>query len=121
MVKLAHELNAKWHPEVKSHASHYIRGFSDVTVVAEALKRAIENVGYDQLNGDAMQVALETINNFDPGNNVAYTWTANDHQGVHGCWWYTWTDQGTLALASDWYEFATLTEEQKTDAWWLQQ
>jgi branched-chain amino acid transport system substrate-binding protein len=119
MVKLLHELNAKWHPEVKSRVGHYIRGFAEMMTLAEALKRAIETSGFEKLNGETMKTAMETIKDFDPGIGSTYTWTSTDHQGIAGCRWYKWTDEGQLVSASDWYTFAPLPDEWKTTAWWL--
>lgn len=119
LVKLANELNAKWHPDVTWRAGHYMRGFSEVMVLAEALKRALETSGFDQLNGDTMKAAMETIKDYDPGIGTAYTWTPTDHQGVTGIRWYQWTDEGKLVSDSDWYQFAPLPDEMKTTAWWL--
>jgi hypothetical protein len=62
---------------------------------------------------------METIKDFDPGIGSTYTWTSTDHQGIAGCRWYKWTDEGQLVSASDWYTFAPLPDEWKTTAWWL--
>ena len=120
MVKLIQDLNAEWHPEVTSRPSHYIRGFEHVLVVAEALKRAIDNVGFENLSAEAVKDAMETFRDFRPTENgTSYTWTPDDHQGVHGCRWYEWAEGGTQIRASDWYSFKPLPEEQRTNAWWL--
>jgi len=88
LVKLAHELTAKWHPDVTWRAGHYMRGFAEVMVIAEALERAINTSGFDQLNGETMKMAMETIKDYDPGIGTTYAWTPNDHQGVNGIRWY---------------------------------
>ena len=120
-VQLLHELNAKWHPDVKSRPSHYCRGFTEFLVLAEALDRAIKKVGYEKLTRDAMKDAMETIKDVDPmGMGMGYTWTPTDHQGLHGCRMYRWTEQGTLAPVTDWLRFPPLSAEQQTDVWWLQ-
>jgi hypothetical protein len=116
------ELNTKWHPEVKMRSGHYCRSFFNTMAMAEALNRAIQNVGYQNLSGDAMKQAIESLKNYDPGElGIGYTWTPTDHQGVHGCRWYSWTKEGLMTPASEWFEFAPLPEEQRTTAWWLTQ
>lgn len=119
LVKIMHELNTKWHPEVKYRVGHYIRGFSEAMTLAEALKKAIETSGFENLNGETMKTAMETIRDFDPGIGSTYTWTPTDHAAIAGCRWYRWTDEGQLVSASDWYTFAPVPEEQKTMDYWL--
>jgi ABC-type branched-subunit amino acid transport system substrate-binding protein len=120
-VKLLHDLNAKWYPAVESRSSHYCRGFTEMLVVAEALDRAIEKVGYENLNGDAVQQAMETIRDYDPMSmGIGYTWTPTDHQGLSGCRWYERAKDGTLIPITDWDILPTLPEGQRTDAFWLQ-
>jgi branched-chain amino acid transport system substrate-binding protein len=97
-VKLMHELNERWHPDVI----------------------AVDQAGYENLDGDAVRVALETINDYDPMQmGIGYTWTPTDHQGLHGCKWYRWTTDGTLEPVTDWDIWEPLPEEQRTDSWWL--
>ena len=120
-VKLLHELNAEWYPEVKHRPSHYCRGFTELLVVAEALDRAITKVGYENLNGDSMQEAMETIRDYDPMSmGIGYTWTPTDHQGLLGCRWYERAEDGTLTPITDWDILPTLPEDQRNDAFWLQ-
>ena len=119
-IQLIRELNTKWHPDVKSRNSYYIRGFSAQLMVAEALKRALDDVGYENLNGEAMHKAMETLRDYDPlETGVGYTYTPTDHQGIHGLKWYAWTKEGTrAATADDFYIVPPLPEEQQRDAWW---
>jgi ABC-type branched-subunit amino acid transport system substrate-binding protein len=120
-VKLLHELNAKWHPEVKSRPSHYCRGFAELLVVAEGVDRAVKKAGYEKLTGGDVQQAFETIKDYDPlSMGMGYTWTPTDHQGLHGCRWYQWTKEGTLVPLTGWDVFPPLSPEQRTDAWWMQ-
>ena len=119
MVQLVHEVNAKWHPEITWHAGEYLHAFADGLVVEQAIKVAIENAGYDNFDGDAMKEAMETIRDFDVGMGIGYTWTPNDHQGIHGVRIYERAEDGKLALARDWIINKPLPEEQKVLAWWL--
>lgn len=65
-VKLIQEVHTKYHktPTIKDDFS-YICGWliSDVTI--EATRRAIEKVGYENLNGGAVKEALEGIKGYD--------------------------------------------------------
>jgi len=120
-VKLLHELNQKWHPNVKSRSSHYCRGFAELLVVAKGLEMAVENVGYENLTGDAVKQSLETIKDYDPMEmGMGYTWTPTDHQGLHGCRWYQWTKDGLLTPITDWDILPPIPEGQRTDAYWMQ-
>jgi len=121
MVRLCHDLNAKWSPEVDWRPAHYVRSFADMLAVTEALRRAVENVGYESLNGIAMREAMETVRDYDPiGYGIGYTWTPNDHQGIHGGRWYTWTEDGVMVpYMREWDVFEPLPEEQRSDAYWL--
>jgi branched-chain amino acid transport system substrate-binding protein len=121
LVQKIHELNAGWYPEVEWQPGDYVRAFADFLTVAEALERAIDKVGYQNLNGEAMKDAMETIRDFDPmGLGTGYTWTPNDHQGLHANKWYEWTEDGRQKPVSDWYVYDPLPEERRTNAWWLQ-
>ena len=119
-IKLLHDLNARWHPDVESRPGAYPRGFAHAMAVSEAIKRAIENVGYENLNSEAVRTAMETITDFDPmGWGAPYTWTATDHQGTTGCLWYKWAEGGTMVRVSDWIPYEPLPQEWRTTAWWL--
>ena len=118
-IKLIHTLNAKWYPDVKSRTAHYIKGFCAQLMVAEALKRTLDDVGYENINGEAVHKAMETIKDFDPLEmGTSYSYTPTDHQGLHSLKWYAWTKEGTMMAVSDWYIPPPLPEEQQRDAWW---
>jgi branched-chain amino acid transport system substrate-binding protein len=118
-ISLVRELNAKWYPDITSRTGQYLAGFACILVMAESMERAIEKVGYENLSGDAMQEAMETIRDFDPGIGIGYTWTPTDHQGLHGHKWYQRQQDSTIIPASDWIIFDPLPDEQRTLAWWL--
>jgi len=119
-VKLIRKLNNKWHPEATSRSGHYLRGFAGLLAVAEGLRAATENLGYENLTGEVMKASLEEIRNFDPLKmGMGYTWTPTDHQGLPGCRWYTWKEDGNVEAISDWYIFEPLPEEQRSDSWWM--
>jgi branched-chain amino acid transport system substrate-binding protein len=119
-IKLLHDLNAKWHPDVESRPGIYPRGFSHAMAMAEALKRATQQVGYENINGEAVKAAIETMTGVDPMKwGAPYTWTATDHQGTPGCLWYKWSDGGSMERISEWINYEPLPEEWRVNAWWL--
>ena len=119
-VVLVRELNARWHPEVTSRGMTYLYGFFSFVAVAEAMGRAVDQVGYENLNGEAMKEAWETIRDFDSvGSGVRYTWTPNDHRGIQGCLWYQFTEEGTMEKVHDWFIFGPMPQEQRSDEFWL--
>jgi len=71
--------------------------------------------------------ALETLREYDPGDpelgipkvGLTYTYTVTEHQGSRGVLLYEWTKDGTLKRITEYKDFPPLTEEQKTNAWWL--
>lgn len=120
LIKLIHELNAKWYPNVTFRPVHYCQAFTDFTVEAEAIKRAIQKTGYENRSGESMREAMETIREFEPmGIGIGYTWTPTDHQGLPGTRWYIWTKDGKLIPKTGWDIFDPLPKEQQTDAWWM--
>jgi branched-chain amino acid transport system substrate-binding protein len=119
-VVLVRELNARWHPEVTSRGMTYFWAFFSFAAVAEAMGRAVDRVGYENLNGEAMKEALETIRDFDSmGSTVRYTWTPNDHRGIQGCLWYQFTKEGTMEKVHDWFIYGPMPEELRSDEFWL--
>ena len=119
-IKLLHDLNARWYPDVESRPGIYPRGFAHAMAASEAIRRAIENVGYDNLTNEAVHTAMETITDFDPMEwGSPYTWTPTDHQGTTGCVWYEWAEGGTMVRVSDWISYKPLPQEWRTTAWWL--
>lgn len=119
-ISKLHELNAKWYPDVTHRGGYYVRGSAGLLVTAEALERAIEKVGYENLDGEAMKEALETIRDFHPMDaGVGWTWTPTDRHGLNSLKWYAWNEDGTLVPASDWTDLAPLPEEQRNaEFWW---
>lgn len=114
-----HELNAKWHPDVTWRSSYYTKGFATMIAAAEALKKALENTGYQNLNTEAVRMSMETIRDFDPmGYGSSFTWTPTDHHGLHAIRWYTWTKELIMVPKSDWMIQEPLPEEQRTNDWW---
>jgi ABC-type branched-subunit amino acid transport system substrate-binding protein len=122
LVQLVHDLNAEWNPEVTSRPPHFLRAFADTMAVAGAIEKAIENVGYDNIDGNASKEALESLRDYDPiGYGTGYTWTPDDHQGIHGVRWYRWAEDGSRmeTVMKEWDIFEPLPQEQRTNDYWL--
>jgi len=114
-------LNSKWHPEVESRSDHYLNGFAICLAAVEGLRKAVDVVGYENLDGTAVQQAVETIRDYDPGIGIGYTWTPDDHQGLHAMKWYERMEDGRLIpLTGEWDPVPALPEEQRTNEWWQQ-
>ena len=119
-IVLARELNARWHPEVTYRTVGYFRGFFSFTAAVEAMGMVIDNVGYENLDGEAVKEVWETIRDFEPmGSGIRYTWTPNDHRGIQGIMWHQWTKEGTIEKVQDWFIPGPMPEEQRTDKFWL--
>ena len=119
LVKLAHELNAKYHPENVSRKGDYIGGFTDAVVILNVLEKAVKSAGSAVVTGEMMKTAFETTTNFDPGIGIGYTYAPNDHQGCPFIRWYEHIGDGIMSPATPWVTFKPLPEEQRTDAYWL--
>jgi hypothetical protein len=118
-IKLIHDLNAKWHPEVKHMPYHYITAFAYALAMKEALTRAINKVGFEKLDGEAIRQAMETLNNHQAMGLVpGWTWTTTDHQGIPYLKWYEWKADGSQKPVTDWDPVFVFTPEQRTDEYW---
>jgi branched-chain amino acid transport system substrate-binding protein len=101
-VKLAHELAAKYHPDVKYRGAEYWWAMSSINVLCEALKRAIDKVGYDNLDGTAIKAALETFKDFNNmGITAPITYTSTDHLGPRAMRIIQYK-AGNFEVISDW-------------------
>lgn len=99
---------------------NYLRGFFSFAAVVEAMGRAVDTAGYENLDGEAVKEACETIRDFEPmGSGIRYTWTTDDHRGIQGVMWYQWTEEGTIEKMHDGFTLNPMPEEQRTDEFWL--
>jgi hypothetical protein len=121
LVQLCHDLESEWNPEVTFRPPHYLRGFADTMAIEGAIDKAIQTVGYANLDGNAMKEAIESLRDYDAlGYGIGYTWTPTDHQGIHGVRWYRWTDKGVMEPAmKGWDVFKSLPQEQQTNDYWI--
>ena len=102
-VALARNI-AQSHGRSESFSSLYIGGVCDTMKAMEALKNALEEVGYENLDGTAVNNALHNLTNFDPqGLSSPITVDPN-----YPCLGYDLRmgiiEGGKLREASDWTE-----------------
>jgi ABC-type branched-subunit amino acid transport system substrate-binding protein len=74
-----------------------------VPVMIEAIRRAIDNVGYENLDGRAVKEALDSIKDFDPHGIKKITYTPEDHRGSTTVRIYQ-VQGGEVVPVSDWRE-----------------
>jgi len=70
-VKLLHQINKKYHPEIHKRSCRYIQGYINAKILLEAIERAGDN-----LTGENIKKKLESLHNFDTEasfNRVTYT------------------------------------------------
>ena len=78
-------------------------GRIEQAIICEAIRRAVENVGYENLDGPAIKQAFDNTNDFDVDGLVTITYTPEDHRGSNKVAIYQVRD-GKLVRASDWRE-----------------
>jgi branched-chain amino acid transport system substrate-binding protein len=78
-------------------------GFVAMAVACEAVKRAIEEVGYENLDGRAVKMTLDSIKDFDFYGIKQITYTPEDHRGWNRARVYQVQD-GEVIPVSDWLE-----------------
>lgn len=70
-IQFLKDWNTEWHPEVTYRSPQYILSFVDVLTLAEAMRRAIDKVGYSNLTGDDIKEQLEAMTEWDPMDLMA--------------------------------------------------
>jgi branched-chain amino acid transport system substrate-binding protein len=85
-------------------------GFVAMAVACEAVKRAIEEVGYENLDGPAAKMALDSIKSFDFYGIKQITYTPEDHRGWNRARIYQVQD-GEVVPVSDWLEAPMIIPE----------
>jgi branched-chain amino acid transport system substrate-binding protein len=79
-VKFLTDMQMRYHEKLDlqgDEASSLVWG----SVMVEAIKRAIEKVGYENLDGRAVKEALDSIKDFDPHGIKKITYTPENHRG----------------------------------------
>jgi ABC-type branched-subunit amino acid transport system substrate-binding protein len=78
-------------------------GFRAGYVAFEAVKRAVEEAGYENVDGTAVNRALLSMKDFDPYGIGPITYTADDHRGSNRVSVYQ-VRGGEVVRAADWRE-----------------
>ena len=73
------------------------------SVACEALKRAVEEVGYENVDGVAVKRALDTIKDFDPYGVGPVTYTQDDHRGSNQVM-VAQVQDGQVVYVTDWQD-----------------
>jgi len=79
-IKLMNDLQMKYRGKVEPDPN-YRNGFIPAVIFCEALRRAVENVGYENVDGQAVKDALDSLKDFDVYGVATITYTADDHRG----------------------------------------
>jgi len=77
-IKLLHEINKKYSPDVKYRKVNYVQGFSSMYVLLSGLKQAKGNY-----KGENLKKVYESMKDFDTmGLTAPVTFTPKSHKGV---------------------------------------
>jgi len=79
-IKLMLDTQMKYHGKLTDEPE-YIAGWTGAAITCEAIRRAVENVGYENLDGPAIKEAFDGIKGFDVQGLVNITYTPDDHRG----------------------------------------
>jgi branched-chain amino acid transport system substrate-binding protein len=79
-IKLLIDNQMKYRGELMTE-TEYLYGSVSAAVVCEAMKRAIENVGYENLDSPAVKEALDSMKDFDVYGLASITYKPGDHRG----------------------------------------
>jgi branched-chain amino acid transport system substrate-binding protein len=101
-IKLIIDNMMKYHGEVRKDGEYFL-GWVGAAVICEAISRAIENVGYENLDGRAIKEALDGMKDFDVYGLASITYKPDDHRGVTKMAVYE-VRGGEIVRVSDWRE-----------------
>jgi ABC-type branched-subunit amino acid transport system substrate-binding protein len=105
-IKLMIDNMMKYHGEVRREAKEgesYTTAWATAAVICEAIKRAIEDVGYENLDGPAIKEALDGMKDFDVYGLGSITYKPDDHRGIAKMAVYQ-VRGGEIVRVSDWRE-----------------
>jgi branched-chain amino acid transport system substrate-binding protein len=110
-IKLMIDLQTEYRGTVVRDPS-YRNGFVVAAVACEAIKQAIDNVGYENIDGAAVKEALDNMEDFDVYGlaSITYKDRPSDHRGITQAAVYQVKD-GRIVRLSDWQELPTLWTE----------
>lgn len=86
-------------------------GLVTMMVACEAVKRALEQVGYENIDGVAIKGALDSFKDFDCDGIKQITYTPEDHRGWNKARIYQ-VQGGEVVPVSDWKETPMIVPEE---------
>jgi hypothetical protein len=101
-IKLMIDNMMKYHGQV-TRDGEYFFGWVGAAVICEAISRAIEDVGYENLDGLAIKEALDGMEDFDVYGLASITYKAGEHRGSTKMAAYE-VRAGEIVRLSDWRE-----------------
>jgi branched-chain amino acid transport system substrate-binding protein len=101
-IKLIIDNMMKYHGQV-TRGGEYLTAWTAAAVVCEAIRRAIEDVGYENLDGPAIKEALDGMKDFDVYGLASITYKPYDHRGATKKAVYE-VRGGEIVRVSDWRE-----------------
>jgi len=74
------DVQTKYHGKVLME-EEYVVGWAEIAVTCEAIRRAVAEVGYENVSGPAIKEAFDSIRDFDVYGLVNISYTLEDHRG----------------------------------------
>jgi len=105
-VKTMTDKQLEYHGKTEERPE-YMAGWVYGAIVCEAIKRAVEEAGYENLSGTAVKRALESMNGFDVDGIVKISFGPEDRRGSRNFAVYQ-VQSGKLARVTDWQEVTIL-------------
>jgi len=108
-IKLQRDLEIKYQgkPDYQGDEAHQLRSAS---VACEALSRAVEKVGYGNVDGATVVEVLDSMKDFDPYGVGSITYTPDDHRGALKVCVYE-IRNGKVVPLGDWKQVPSLRPE----------
>jgi ABC-type branched-subunit amino acid transport system substrate-binding protein len=105
-IKTMIDTEMKYHGQINDDPV-YTSGWVYGAIMCEAVRRAGEEVGYDNINGPAVKRALESMKDFDVDGMVKITFGPDDRRGTRSFAVYQ-VKGGKVVRVSDWGEVPIL-------------
>jgi len=99
-IKLMRDVQAEYHGKVIME-EEYVVGWAEIAVTCEAVRRAVVERGYENLDGSAIKEAFDSIKDFDVYGLVNISYTTEDHRGSDKVAMYQ-TRGSEIVRATDW-------------------
>ena len=109
-VKTMTDIQMKYHGKVH-RGPEYLGGWICAAILCEAVKRALEEVGYENLDGPAVKRALESMKDFDVDGVIKITFGPEDRIGTRDYLVYQ-AQGGKIVRVSDWRDAPMLAPEE---------